>query len=133
MEKIEDRANMSIGNVEERKEYRKVIKKSIKKARNEWELRTLEEIRDEKHKWDGVNVVKKKWTPKQARYVDGNGNPIDNSRFAGESANYLANVQWSTPDNSNLEEPVTTRITEQGRNINDNPFTIEELNHTIKK
>ena len=62
------------------------------------------------YKWDGIKTLKKKFTPKNAKFKDKEGNRIPASQFPQKAAEYLGNQQWGmTEEEERRQENIQWR------------------------
>ena len=88
MEQIQQRVALPPEMIQERKRMACITKRLVREEKDRWKRAMLAEIQHQKHKWEGVTMVKKKWQPRQIRWVDNNGTAMDKSRMPEEAARH---------------------------------------------
>ncbi len=88
------------GNDDEVKRLDKIIRDKIRKEKQEYRLAQLEEIDEQGYKWDGIKLMKKKFSPKYCKFKDKDGKHVPVKEYADRAAEYLRDVQWKKTESA---------------------------------
>ncbi len=93
----------------------------------------LEEIDELGYKWDGIKLMKNKFSPKYCKFKDKDGKHVPVKEYAERAAEYLRDVQWKKVDSAPPQTANKKSFPSTKDKIKNEPFHLEEMNYIINK